>query len=134
MEPRESSTTKTGDGGDANLDAFAELPDGRCLCLECASTAVICTRKDAPPLYDDVCAFMEKVGLGVGSACSRSGSCGRWCTTTPGIGCLRNHPKAEAPVVGIAQTLPAGGATSSGRSPASVTRDLERWSAWWARG
>lgn len=76
MEPREfMSTTKTGEKkfGDANnnLDAFAELPDGRCLCLECASTAVICTRKDAPPLYDDVCAFMETVGLGVGSRATR---------------------------------------------------------------
>jgi len=38
---------------------FGELPDGRALCIECASTAVIDSASDAPPLYDDVCLFFE---------------------------------------------------------------------------
>ena len=51
------------DPGGASSSEFAELPDGRALCLECASTAVIDTTHDAPPLYDDVCEFMASVGL-----------------------------------------------------------------------
>ena len=38
---------------------FAELPDGRAMCLECASTAVIDTTHDGQPLYDDVCVFFS---------------------------------------------------------------------------
>ena len=55
------------DPGGASSSEFAELPDGRALCLECASTAVIDTTHDAPPLYDDVCEFMASVGLPLAS-------------------------------------------------------------------
>ena len=43
--------------------SFAELPDGRALCLECASTAVVDTERDSTPVYDDVCQFMAELGL-----------------------------------------------------------------------
>ena len=42
---------------------FAELPDGRAMCLECASTAVIDADHDGAPLYDDVCVFFSKRDL-----------------------------------------------------------------------
>lgn len=42
---------------------YAELPDGRALCLECASTAVMDSQTDAPRLYDDVCVFLANRGL-----------------------------------------------------------------------
>lgn len=47
----------------ATGSAFAELPDGRSLCLECASTAVVDTDRDSKPVYDDVCRFMAELGL-----------------------------------------------------------------------
>ena len=47
----------------ATGSAFAELPDGRSLCLECASTAVVDTDRDSNPVYDDVCRFMAELGL-----------------------------------------------------------------------
>ena len=49
-------------GADSEGD-YAELPDGRALCLECASTAVMDSQADAPPLYDDVCVFLANQGM-----------------------------------------------------------------------
>jgi len=54
MEPRDAGSTGA---------SFAELPDGRALCLECASTAVVDTERDSTPVYDDVCQFMSELGL-----------------------------------------------------------------------
>ena len=54
MEPRDAGSTGA---------SFAELPDGRALCLECASTAVVDTERDSTPVYDDVCQFMAELGL-----------------------------------------------------------------------
>jgi hypothetical protein len=47
----------------AEGNGFAELPDGRFLCLECASTAVVDDDRDSAPLYDAVCGFMADLGL-----------------------------------------------------------------------
>lgn len=54
VEPRDA-------GQEGN--AFAELPDGRHLCLECASTAVLDTKNDGATMYDAVCTFMAEIGL-----------------------------------------------------------------------
>ena len=51
----------TGEGGGGG--EFAELEDGRVLCLECASTAVMNEELDAPRLYDDVCEFLARQGM-----------------------------------------------------------------------
>ena len=53
---------ETTDAGSTGA-SFAELPDGRALCLECASTAVVDTERDSTPVYDDVCQFMAELGL-----------------------------------------------------------------------
>jgi hypothetical protein len=53
---------ETTDAGSTGA-SFAELPDGRALCLECASTAVVDTERDSTPVYDDVCQFMSELGL-----------------------------------------------------------------------
>ena len=53
-----SSSGGDGSGGSTGGE-FAELPDGRAMCLECASTAVIDTTHDGQPLYDDVCVFFS---------------------------------------------------------------------------
>lgn len=61
------SGSANGSASQSSSAEFAELPDGRALCLDCASTAVIDTTHDAPPLYDDVCEFMASVGLPLAS-------------------------------------------------------------------
>ena len=50
-------------GASSSCGEFAELPDGRAMCLECASTAVIDAEHDGTPLYDDVCVFFSKRDL-----------------------------------------------------------------------
>jgi len=54
MEPRNAGLENA---------SFAALPDGRSLCLECASTAVVDTDRDSTPVYDGVCQFMAELGL-----------------------------------------------------------------------
>ena len=54
MEPRNAASEGA---------SFAALPDGRNLCLECASTAVVDTDRDSTPVYDGVCQFMAELGL-----------------------------------------------------------------------
>jgi hypothetical protein len=54
MEPRNAASEGA---------SFAALPDGRSLCLECASTAVVDTDRDSTPVYDGVCQFMAELGL-----------------------------------------------------------------------
>lgn len=43
--------------------SYAELPDGRFLCLECASTAVVDQTNDGQRMYDAVCQFMADSGM-----------------------------------------------------------------------
>ena len=58
-----ASSSGAGAGASSSCGEFAELPDGRAMCLECASTAVIDAEHDGAPLYDDVCVFFSKRDL-----------------------------------------------------------------------
>ena len=115
VEPRRNGGRRS---RGASSSEFAELPDGRALCLECASTAVIDTTHDAPPLYDDVCEFMASVGLPLASRPAPLARGARRAQRRRRQGGMARRPRLADPrIVSVRGTRGVRGGTHAGVGP-----------------